>query len=230
MALSSLQLIEQCEQRGLLSKEAADDARRLRETFVKEAARRGVRDILENMFQRGSAQAAPAPAKGWFDKLVSPSIHPERGGSRQWSDVTSNLAKMLGLAGLTAGAAGGLNMAAHSIGQGRQRAMIERSYESLYDEEPGLHTIDPDKVRRTFGLVARYAPSLAADPTVAASTVHTFVQRGGGDIMKDVRALSELEAQIRKAREMTPVVKPEKAIGWAAKGIGMGGGGGGDDD
>lgn len=223
MTLSSLEMIERCEQRGFLSKEAAAEIRTVRKELIKQAVKKGFLDL----FQKAKAMPEPVKAKGWFEKLREPAMHPDKGQKKVWGDVTSNLAKMLGLAGLTAGAAGGLNLGVHRMAQGRQRQMIEDSYKKIYDEEPGLHTIDPEKVRRHFGVIARYAPSIAADPVVASSMVHSLAQRAGGEIQKDVKMLSDLEGQIRKSREMTPVVKPEKAVGWAAKGIGLGGG---DDD
>lgn len=50
------------------------------------------------------------------------------------------------------------------------RARVRRWYESMLEEWPALH-VDEEAGKRLFKVLARYAPSLASDPTAAGSWV-----------------------------------------------------------
>lgn len=226
MALSSLELIQRCEERGLLTKEAAQEVEAIRKDLIKEAVRGSLWGKSKHVVEEG---AKKAKKKGFFDKLFGgPELTPPKGKKSGWGDAASNIAKLMALGGLTAGATSGLNFAVGAVKDKRQRKLIQDSFGQIYNEEPGLHTADPEKVQRTFGLIARYAPSMAADPVVAAATTHAFIQRPVGTIMEDVKRLAEVEATITSSKKPTEVFKPDKMVLTVTKAVS--GYGGGDDD
>ena len=116
----------------------------------------------------------------------------------KWSDVGANLTKILALAGLTTVGAGGVSALARIPQEKRLQREIENSYK-LMKREGRIGEMDKKTVRNHFEVLARYAPSLAANPTVASSFVTSSVSRGLIDPMT-VRTLTEAQERIDKVR------------------------------
>lgn len=210
MAKSSLNLIAECQRRGLISKEAAAQLLSEREELLKYAMRGAAKRMFGAL--RGgkspameAAAAAPAVGKNLRDKLsVGGLTGVGKGeGAAQWKDVAANLGKMMALAGLTAGATAGIGGVMRHSKDKKLRKEIDRSYGKMFDEHPSLKDIeehDPGRVRRHFGVLARYAPSLAADPTVAGTWVQATSQVGQINT-GDIKNLAETQSRIDDARE-----------------------------
>jgi len=207
MSKSSLQLIAECQRRGLITKEAAADLLRSREQIIKQAMRKqagGLFDVLRK------AKPVVAPKMGLMDKLKVGGMTGGKAGrdgaaasTAQWNDVAANLGKMMALAGLTAGASAGIGGIMRHSKDKKLRKEIDSSYGKMFDEHPGLKDIeeeDPGRVRRHFGVLARYAPSLAADPTVAGTWVQSTAQVGQIN-HGDIKNLAETQSRIDDARE-----------------------------
>lgn len=179
---TSFELLLKCRESGILSKEAADDVFRVRKQLIKAAMAKAVKDLLGKM----KAAPTPPPAKG-LDRLKqlfgSASMTPgsaarSEGATTQWSDAATNLAKMMALAGMTAGAASGISALSQRAADKRMGVQIEDSYRQMFSEFPALREKNPNVVRTHFGVLRRYAPSLAADPIVAGSFVQQTAEMG----------------------------------------------------
>lgn len=211
MSKSSLELIAECQQRGFLSKEAAADVLEKREKIIKQAMFGRARKLIGSV----KSQDAPAKAGGLLSKLRVGGQTGRVGKDGQatagagWSDVAANLGKMMALAGLTAGATTGAGALIRHSKDKKLRGEIDRSYKTMFKEHPGLNDIeehDPGRVRRHFGVLARYAPSLAADPTVAGTWVQATSQVGQINT-GDIKNLAETQSRIDDAREERGAMK-----------------------
>ena len=233
MTKSSLQLISECQGRGLLSKEASTELLQKREQIIKLAMRSAAKKLFGSIRKAGPPpekakggilaritgsagmrQAGPAsapPVKQSFkDKLMVGGLTgggPGRDGapahSAGWGDVAANLGKMMALAGMTAGATAGIGGLMRHSKDKKLRKDIDLSYKKMFIEHPGLKDVeehDPGRVRRHFGVLARYAPSLAADPTVAGTWVQATAQIGQINT-GDIKNLAETQSRIDDARE-----------------------------
>jgi hypothetical protein len=209
MAKSSLQLIAECQRRGLISKEATVSLLRERDQIIKQAMRVKSAAMFGGLLSKGKkVTEAVAPKMGLLDKLkvgglTGKSKDGVAAGSAQWNDVAANLGKMMALAGLTAGASAGIGGIMRHSKDKKLRKEIDLSYKKMFVEHPGLKDIeeeDPGRVRRHFGVLARYAPSLAADPTVAGTWVQSTAQVGQIN-QGDIKNLAETQNKIDDVRE-----------------------------
>jgi hypothetical protein len=206
--MNSLELTRRLYQEGTITKEAALDLLRVREKLIKQALAAEARQLWANLTSlmkeagwlgRGAAAAAKS---GLFDKLRRGGLTPGADAAK-WSDVGANLLKMLGIAGLSASATAG---AGALFRHRRDRALqtdIESSYQQMFDEYKELKALPPDqleRVRTHFGVLARFAPSLAADPTVAGSFVKDTATMG---IIqpKTIQTLAETQRRIDEMHE-----------------------------
>jgi uncharacterized membrane protein YgcG len=106
----------------------------------------------------------------------------------------------------------------------------------MFNETPALANLDPQKVTRHFDVLARYAPSLASDPTVAGAWVKGTVQMGHIDATA-VERLGATQALIDRHHEGRALFQPghfhtgvalaRAAMGGGSSGGGSSGGGGG---
>lgn len=209
MTKTSLQLIGSCHQRGLLSKEAAVELLGTRDRMIKQAMAKYAGRLF-GILRKSTPIATTNKAKvSIFDKLKMGGLTPTKGkkddipGQVQWSDVASNLAKMMALAGLTAGATAGVSGIMKHRKDKSLRADIDASYKKMLSGNQDLKDVeehDPGRVRRHFGVLARYAPSLAADPTVAGTWVQN-TSRAGIISVSDIKNLAETQNRIDDARE-----------------------------
>jgi hypothetical protein len=206
--MTSLELVRHLYRKGVLSKEAALDVMRTRERLLKRAMAQEAEALWTSVlgtikeasiFDRlGRTPKAVAKA-GFFGKLrqggPTPAAQPA-----SWSDVGANLLKMLGIAGLSAAAtAGGSAFLKHRRDQ-RLEQDIQHSYKKMFDEYPRLQEVDPAKVRARFDVIAKFAPSVAAEPIVAGNYV---MQTIGGDVLDPaaIKALAETQRRIDEMHE-----------------------------
>lgn len=187
--MTSLELLDECERRGYLSKQAAAEVRQVRKRLIKQAMGRSVASLLGKL--RKAPTPPPKKAAGFMEKMRTGALTKNEGQSG-WSDVTANLAKMLALAGMTAGASAGISGLQRHSKDKALRAEIDTSYKKMFSEYPKLKEMDRGRVQRHFGVLARYAPSMAADPTVAGSWVQSTAQMGQVNT-GDIKNLAETQ-------------------------------------
>ena len=214
MPKTSLQLIQECQQRGLLSKEAAAEVLEQREHLIKTALKKQAAGFFSAI--RGAARGGGTlrsggeeASRGILSKLRTGGLTPPVGpkgsptGTVEWSDVAANLGKMLALAGLTAGATAGVGGIIRHSKDKKLRQEIDRSYKMMFKEHPRLRDLKEDRpgtVERNFGILAKYAPSLAADPTVAGTWVSSAAQMGQVT-PGEIKQLAETQKAIDQSRE-----------------------------
>lgn len=237
MSLSSYELLVELEERGILTKEASARTSQVRLELIKEAQRGYIRNMLskikggaDDLWQSALGRSTKPPAdKTFAQKVVSPRLHPavpkrakkgqlpEEPPQGSWSNPLSNYIMALPLLGAAGAGVAGTNEAINALGRAAQRRQIEKSYRQIFDEEPALRDLPEENVREHFNLMARYAPTLASDPMVAASWVSQAKQRG--DTLREIQMLTGLEQDVRKARAGTEYIKPDKAISFMSAGI-----------
>lgn len=184
-SISSLELLERCHEKGLLSKEAYDRVHAYRKELIKEAMARAVGQALKKGVgkltgKKPPVPAAPPPKNTFLGALSKGGITPSKGSGPEtgWGDITSNLGKVLLLAGLTAGGMSGISAIGSGIKRSALNHQIDRSYKDMFKEFPELRERNPNVVRSHFGVLRRYAPSLAANPIVAGSFVRSTAGQG----------------------------------------------------
>jgi hypothetical protein len=211
MGLSSLELAARCHQRGLLSKEAMDDVLRVRNKLFKEAmAKEAAKLFPAGARVAGRAAKAAEKSGGFFDNLkrgfgFGNTTLPK--SPADWGSAAGSIGRMLALGGaLAAGTAGVHGIMRHSRDK-QVRNEIENSYKQMFVETPGLENLEADKVRRNFGVLARYAPSIAAEPVVAGAWVKGTVQMGFIDA-DVVNKLSATQSIIDRHHEGRALFQP----------------------
>lgn len=203
MAASSNNMIDALEAGGLFSKEAAFQVRAVRDRLIKQAIRKeaGLVDSFLNKMRN-----APPPKGFWEglgDKMKSGGLTSGTSGTASvagWSDVSANLIKMLGLAGLTAGATAGAGILQRHSRTKKENADIASSYKQMFVEYPRLAEHDPHKIEMHFGIIAKFAPSLAADPIVAGSIVNSSAAMDVIDAAT-IKVLAETQQRVDEARD-----------------------------
>jgi hypothetical protein len=236
MPKSSLQLIAACQRQGLISKEASADLLRQRDQIIKQAMKKHAGNFFKSLKALGGAagkggrELPTAAPKGnsflaKFRHAGKTPLRESAEGVAQsppgWGDVAANLGKMMALAGMTAGATAGIGGLLRNSKDKKLKREIDVSYKQMFKEHPRLKDLeedDPGRVRRHFGVLARYAPSLAADPTVAGSWVSATAQLGQVGA-SDIKNLAETQARIDDSRESRGpmAMAPLKAGEFAAK-------------
>jgi hypothetical protein len=202
---------------GRLSKEAALDVLRVRERLIKKALATEAAELCDRILQKeagffgrltGGAKTVAKGGSGLWSRLRRGGLTPQQGGgATTWSDVGSNLLKMLGVAGLSAGATAGATALWRHRKDQALKGDIERSYKQMFTEFPDLETAPPERVRAHFGVVTRVAPSLAADPIVAGSLLKQTVERNYFD-PATVKALAETQRRIDEMHEKRSPFSP----------------------
>ena len=219
MAMSSLQLLVECQQQGLITKEAATEILAMREEVVKAARMDKAAGLISSMRNLGSKTKSGV---GGFLESFKQSFkrpHPTVGGGvtagsaevvgqgAQWSDVAAKLTQMGLLGGMAYGGAAGVKALMGAPGARRERGEIEKSYKQMFQDHPKLNEFDRHKVQRHFGVLARYAPSMAADPVVAGTWVKDKMEMGHV-AAADIKLLAETQSQINKVRESKDLFSP----------------------
>jgi len=222
MPMSSLELVAACQQKGFLSKEAAARVLEQRELLIKEAMRKAAAGFFGALRSRPASKAGKV-GKGFLERLKvgGRTPIPEHMGETSWTDVTANLAKMMALAGMTAGATAGIGGLMRHSRQLQDNKSIATSYTKMFDEYPKLKEIEderPGLVQRNFGVLARYAPSLAAEPSVAGAWVQSTALMGHIDA-NSIKNLAETQRRIDEVHEGRKPFKfaPLRATEFAAK-------------
>ncbi len=243
MSASSIHLLIECESKGLLSKQAAAEVLDKRSDLIKAAMQRQAKKLVDAMLAVGETKEAsflgkavdylrPGKAiekdKGMLAKIKSGGLTGGE-GHHGWSDVGLNLTKMLGLAGLTAGATAGTGAILHHSRDKKLQKKIQESYSQMFTVEPHegaklkeIQEANPGRVERNFGLLAKFAPSLAAEPSVAAAWVRaTSHQNQIGPA--DIRNLAETQRKIdemHEGRHGGPGIAPLRVDALAQKAMG----------
>jgi len=221
MALSSLDMIMACQQQGYLSKEATADALRRRQQLIKEAMGKYAINIFKAMRRAPATTSSAVKAEkggGLLSKLRTGS----RTGSpdsAKWSDVTTNLAKMMALAGMTAGATAGLGGLMSHRSAKNLDARVKNSYQEMIKHDTELVVPgDREKTQRNFGVLARYAPSLASEPAVAGPIVKSMNVMEGVNV-PFIKSLAETQSRIDDMAEKRKIVRmsPMKVTDFATK-------------
>lgn len=228
---TSAQLIVECASRGLLSKEAAEHVEIVRNRLIKQALAKEAASLwgrLRGGFGQKVEKAVETP-KTILQKLRSggrTGVEAVKDGTGPgWSDVGLNLAKMMALAGMTAGATAGVQGLMRHSRDKRVENDIHSSYTQLFNEYPKLKELkeeNPGRLERHFGVLAKFAPSLAADPTVAGSWLQNSMQTQYIG-PSDVKALAETQSRIDEMHEQRHGVRGIsglKAGEFAAKAMG----------
>lgn len=210
--MNSVQLTAKCFGKGLLSKEAALDVLEVRNKMIKEA----ISLRIGTSFAGKNTKKLTGGGDGFLGKLKS-SLGMggvERGLSGksghqplEWSQSVGNLVKLLGAGAALQGGALGVGAIVKHRKDKKLKGQIQQSYGEMMKEYPKLQEKDRGKVSRTFGVLARYAPSLAADPMVAGSWVQTAVEMSFID-PDNIRRLSDTQTAIDRAHEERSLMKP----------------------
>lgn len=223
MTLSSIELATRCHQRGLLSKQAMDEVLVVRNKLIKEALAEKAASVFKSLASAGGK------ARGFAHDLVSNlGFAGTAAKPTPWGHASGQIIKMLALGGALAGGGAAVQgLMRHSRDKAIKRD-IEGSYQEMFNETPGLANMDKDKIRRHFGVLATYAPSLAADPTVAGAWVRGTVQMGHVDASM-VERLGATQAMIDRHHEGRALFQPghfTSGVNLARSAIGGGGDGG----
>jgi len=229
--MTSLELVRELYRRGTLTKEAGVALLKKRESIIKQAMSRESTLLFRNLFSmskeaglgegfrslmgKGKEVAQKAEGlsgPGFFSKLRIGGATPAGGDKpmSHWGDVGANLLKMIGIATLSAGATAGVSSLLKAKTDRELRKDIEQSYSKMFTEYPRLNEIEeshPGKVRAHFGVLAKFAPSLAADPMVAGS----FVQTAATQTVIDPATIKNLSETQRRIDEMQESHSPMAA-------------------
>jgi hypothetical protein len=214
--MDSIKLAARCYNKGLISEDGFKDVLRVREHLIKQAI---ARSIASRWTGKARKAAKGSDGPGFISKLKesllgggSARIGKDKGGKdvvsqMGWEHVVGNLVRHLGVgAALTGGAAGTLGLISHHKDK-KLKKRIEESYGKMVKEYPKLQEMDSGKVSRHFGVLARYAPSLAADPLVAGSWVQSTAQMGYIDT-DAIKRLSDTQTAIDRAHEGRSLIQP----------------------
>lgn len=199
MSKSSLELLVELVNNGTLSKEAGEEVLAVRERLIRD---RMVKLAAGNMGKR-----IMSAGSGAYDAIKSRLGHgglsPSSAGTPGWPDVGTNITKMLGLATLTAAASSGIGGYMKKRKDKSMQKDLESSYTQMFDTEKRLNEGDhaPEDIRRHFGILARFAPSLAADPTVAGTFVLGQLEKGGVTDAGVIKTLAETQQRIDEMQE-----------------------------
>jgi hypothetical protein len=216
MPASSLRLVVECQRKGLLSKEAAAKVLERRDALIKSAMRRAAEALVASICDADEIkEAGPADflrkgiggaeeGGGFLSKLRKGGLTSSPGG-HGWSDVAGNLGKMMALAGLTAGATTGVGAIMRHSRDKKLSKQIQQSYTQMFDEEPKLKELreDPERrgvIERNFGIMAQFAPSLAAVPAVAGSWVRAMAGQNQVSV-GEIKNLAETQRRIDEMHE-----------------------------
>lgn len=209
---TSAELLHACLANGLLSKQAADEVAAVRQRLIRQALQKEAMGFF-GRFRGGAGEVAKKvvqPPLTFLEKLRTGGVtgvkEVAEGANRispGWSDVGLNLAKMLALSAMTAGATAGVQGLMRHSRDKQVDNDIQSSYSQLYDMHPKLKEVEetkPGLVARHFGVLARYAPTLAADPLVAGTWLTTSTS-SQNIAPGEVKQLAEAQTRIDEMHE-----------------------------
>lgn len=212
--MDSIKLAAHCYTKGLLSKEAMDEVLCVRERLIKEAISANIGTSVA-----GGAKKATSFLGKMRKSLGLGSIEKTRGGTGaspglEWSQTVGNLVKLLGAGAALQGGAAAVGGIIRHRQDNELKGQIKNSYTEMLKVHPKLQELNRSDVSRNFGVLARYAPSIAADPTVAGSWVANATMTGHVDPVS-IKQLSETQNAIDRAHQERSLSKP----GQFSKGI-----------
>lgn len=219
--MDSIKLAAACYNKGLLSKEATIEVLKTRDRLIKEAISLRMGSMFANKAAKGAEKG-----EGFLGRLKGSlgmgNVEKAGVGTKnapepmEWSQTIGNLVKLLGAGAALQGGAMGVGAIIKHRKDKDLQGQIESSYDKMMDVQPALKGVDPGMVSRHFGVLARYAPSLAADPMVAGSWVRHSVSQNYIEPTA-IRMLSDTQTSIDRAHEERSLLKP----GQFAKGLGI---------
>lgn len=201
--MSSLSVIDALEKRGYIDTDARQRLLEKRAAVVVDHIAEKTAGVFSRMGHQlsgvGDASAALA-RRGVAGHKVQ----------MGWPEWIGNVARVLGVgAGLAAGGAA-VGAAGHAV----EKAGLNKRIKSSRTEVANLLAEQNPEIKRqqdeVFDAVARYAPTLAADPLVAAGIVRG-IARGTGGMSRNlpnvdtnfVRNLAEAESKVHESRSNT---------------------------
>jgi hypothetical protein len=246
MRPDSADLAKKLHEQGILSKEGKEKALAIRRKLYKKALEKQASGVFDWVLDRGRALASnfsqpslrvaktPVHPPGSVISKVDPKTgvitHIPIGGQRiegaeklpiSWEDMVGNIAKMTILGAGIGSAQMGVSKAINRISNNRDEAILKQdlatSFGQMFEEQPALKTSDPDRVRRHFDVLAKYAPSLAKDPTIAGNWVKQTVDMRFIDA-DAIGRLATTEKVIREGSSARDLVN-EYALGVHAQNI-----------
>lgn len=216
--MSSLRLVVEAHRTGLLTKEGADEVLAQRNDLIQKAMRKVAHELVASI--RVAGEVKEAGFGDFTNRLLGKGkeVAQKATESPGWKEVGANLGKMLGLAGLTAGATAGVGAIIRHSRDKKVKGQIQSSYHEMFEQEPKLKEMSNDPhqrsvIERNFGILSQFAPSLAAVPSVAGSWVRASVGQGQMSV-GEIRNLAETQRRIddmHEGRHGGPSIAPLRA-------------------
>ena len=225
--MNSIELIEECERKGLLSKEAAAELRDVRLNIYKEAGMRQAYLLVDDI--HGDSMPKTANIMGALKGFMTRAGTKAKGvaGHVVGGPEATALSRLRTL-GIIGAAAAPSAYAVDKIVENRQKnklqTQLEKSYGQMFDMEPDLNEHvargKRDDIRRRFQVLSTYAPSLAGNPMVAGAWVNNSMGMANPVDPNVVKQLSDTQLSIDRVGERDHVLGTNVAknlIGAATK-------------
>lgn len=209
----SLKMLVDCQRSGLLSKKASEQIYREREKLLMESMIKSAAGFFDSGGLMGAAKRVmhgnPQQKPGFLRSLLQGGLSTSKNPDTAWSDVASNMGKLLAVAGLTAGTLTGAGLAADAVRGKIRRDDMNESFEkvlmapSIQDAIQRGEGVSKDSVRRDFDIIATFAPSLAKSPDVATALISGSMYSNGTSGMSGpdmIQKLTAIQASVSKAK------------------------------
>jgi len=204
--MNSLHLLVECHRRGYLSKEAADSVAEVRERLIMGALKKEAKEFVEALSSREFDKEASSIGSSIGSKIVSKYRSAKSGieglatSDGLWERSVRNLALLTGMGAAVGAGGAGVDAFLSHRKDTQTRKRIERSYPQMFKLEPDLNEHDKSTISRNFQVLATYAPSIAANPVVAATWSLEKAIRGRIEPL-EIKSLAETQTAIDRASE-----------------------------
>lgn len=220
--IESLKLLDDFVGAGVITKEAAEEIASEREAMIESAASDALHGeektaSLVELMQQIKGRVSPNPALRSVDPTYLHSLQEAyKEGIRQGAKKVPASAMSMGSPWRTAAALMALAIGARGAGAAvesftdrarrkklRQEVVLSR--ETMFDKNPELKE-NRELANEAFDVLERYAPSMAASPTVAGTFVRQTLNQGGYESVPvepvQVKSLIESELSREKAHDI----------------------------
>jgi hypothetical protein len=226
--MNSIELIEECERTGLLSKEASAETKEVRLNLYKEACMRQAYLLVDDVHGDSMPKTANimSALKGFMRKAKG---HGESVAGAVLGKGEATALSRLKTLGIIGAAAAPSAYAVDKLVENRQKHklqnQLEKSYGQMFEMEPDLNEHvargKRDDIRRRFQVLSTYAPSLAGNPMVAGAWVNNSMGMANPVDPAIVKQLSDTQNSIDKVetREHVLGTNVTKNLFGAAKSI-----------
>ena len=154
-----------------------------------------VRDKINSLYKEGKISGEQALKAAFFiDDFEKQASVPPRLGYR--------LLEALAVGGAIGAGGGVLNKIVEKADDHKQESLKINGYRAMLDSHPNLRMEDQETVQNTFNTLAKFAPSLAADPYAAGGYVKRILQfdpETGSDY-NVIKTLVDLEKNHQQAK------------------------------